>query len=232
MTKVNCMIVDDEPLALEFLSKHISKIPELHLIAKCKNVSGATEVLKNEKIDLVFLDIQMPGKSGLELAKLIDPKTMIVFTTAYEKYALDGYEVNAIDYLLKPIEFERFQKACSKAIDLLTLKNSQDNDKFIFVKSEYQNIKILLKDILYAEGLKDYVKIFLNTQPKPILSRQNLKSFEAQLPSTLFQRVHKSYIISHSKITSVNKLKIFIGEKEIPLGESYKEDFLKLYFKE
>lgn len=230
--KINCIIVDDEPLALEYLSKHILKDERLNLIAKCRNAPMAEEVLKKEKVDLVFLDIQMPGKTGVDLARTLDANTMVIFTTAYEKYAIDGYEVNAIDYLLKPIDFTRFKKASDKAAELTALKATRDGDKFIFVKSEYQNLKIFLKDILYVEGLKDYVKIFITTQAKPILSRQNLKSIETQLPSEGFQRVHKSYIISHNKITSVNKLKIMVREKEIPLGDSYKEDFLKNYFKE
>ncbi|MCE3226336.1 MAG: response regulator of the LytR/AlgR family [Bacteroidetes bacterium] len=229
MDKINCIAVDDEPLALEYISKHIARIPELKLLAKCKNVASAQDILKKEKIDLIFLDIQMPGRTGLDLAKHISEKQFIVFTTAYEKYAVEGFEVNAIDYLLKPIEFVRFKKACDKVIEQINLRQGKTEESYILVKSEYQNVKIFLKDIVYVEGLKDYVKIFLLNQPKPLLSRQNLKTFETQIPTKLFSRIHKSYIISNEKVSAVNKMKIFIGEKEFPLGDAYKEQFLKRF---
>jgi DNA-binding LytR/AlgR family response regulator len=229
---INCIAVDDEPLALEYISKHIARIPYLKLIAKCRNAAAAVEVLQKEKVDLIFLDIQMPGKTGLDLVKQTHANQFVIFTTAYEKYALKGFEVNATDYLLKPLEFERFKKACDKVAGQMNLRVRTETNDFIFIKSEYQNVKVHLKDIVYVEGLKDYVKIFLSGQVKPLLSRQNLKTFEAQIPSASFTRIHKSYIISNDKITSVNKLKISIGEKEFPLGDVYKEDFLKKYFPE
>jgi DNA-binding LytR/AlgR family response regulator len=230
MITINCIAVDDEPLALEYISKHIARVPYLKLVAKCRNAASAAEVLKTEKIDLIFLDIQMPGKTGLDLVKHIHDKQFIVFTTAYEKYAVKGFEVNAADYLLKPIEFERFKKACDKVADQMNLRSGTDGNDYIFVKSEYQNIKIHLKDIVYVEGLKDYVKIFLLNQAKPLLSRQNLKTFETQVPSSSFTRIHKSFIVSNDKITAINRLKISIGEKDFPLGDVYKENFLKRNF--
>jgi two-component system, LytTR family, response regulator len=229
MNKINCIAVDDEPLALEYISKHIARIPEMKLLAKCKNAASAEDVLKKEKVDLIFLDIQMPGRTGLDLAKHIHSKQFIIFTTAYEKYAVEGFEVNAIDYLLKPIEFERFKTACNKVIEQIHLRQGKNEDSYILVKSEYQNVKVFLKDIVYVEGLKDYVKIFLQNQVKPLLSRQNLKTFETQIPGKSFSRIHKSYIVSNDKVTAINKLKILIGEKEFPLGDAYKDEFLKRY---
>ncbi|MDX2172744.1 MAG: response regulator [Bacteroidota bacterium] len=232
MIKLNCIAVDDEPLALEYIAKHISKFEQFNLVAKCKNVSVAEKTIAEQKIDLVFLDIQMPGKTGIELAKILPTQIMVIFTTAYEKFALEGFDVNAVDYLLKPIEFERFKAASNKAIELFNLKNyTKPNEGFIIVKSEYQTFKLLFSDILFIEGLKDYVKIYVSNQVKPILSRQNLKTFESQLPSHLFFRIHKSFIIPIEKITSVTKSTILINEKEFPLGETYKENFLKQYFK-
>ncbi len=233
MTKLKCIAVDDEPLALEYIAKHISKIEQFNLVATCKNASVAQQIIADQKIDLIFLDIQMPGTTGIELAKIIPKNIMVIFTTAYEKFALGGFEASAIDYLLKPIEFERFKTASIKAIELFNLKNNnKQNDGFIIVKSEYQTFKIFFADILYVEGLKDYVKIYTTTQAKPILTRQNLKTFETQLPENLFFRIHKSYIVPIEKISSITKSNILINEKEIPLGDTYKEDFLKHYFKE
>lgn len=231
MIKLNCIAVDDEPLALEYIAKHISKIEQFNLVAKCKSASVAEKIILEQKIDIIFLDIQMPGTTGIELAKKIPKNIMVIFTTAYEKFALEGFDVNAIDYLLKPIEFERFKTACLKAAELFNLKSlSKQTDGFIIVKSEYQTFKLFFSDIMYVEGLKDYVKIYLNNQAKPILSRQNLKTFENQLPSHFFCRIHKSFIIPFNKITSVTKSTILINKKEFPLGETYKEEFLKQYF--
>lgn len=230
METLNCIIVDDEPLALENLTRHLSSIKYMKVIAKCKNSLIASEYLKEHKIDVIFLDIQMPGKTGVQLAKEIAKDTMIIFTTAYEKYALESYNLNAIDYILKPIDFDRLKIACDKAFELYSLKNNQKKESgFIMVKSEYQQFKINFSDVVYIEGLKDYVKIYCTNQVKPILSRQNLKTIESSLPNKLFYRVHKSYIVSIDKITSVNKSHLFISNKEIAIGETYKDSFFKKY---
>jgi len=230
---IRCLAVDDEPLALDVIENHISKIPELQLVEKCTSPIKALEILNSQEIDLVFLDIEMSEITGIQMLKSMNRKPMVIFTTAYENYAMEGYELDVVDYLLKPISFDRFLKAFNKAQEYFLLKknsspkdNSSFDHGFIFVKSEYQMIKINFKDILYVEGLKDYVKIY--NGPKPILSLQNLKSIESRLPSAHFTRVHKSFIVSLHKIDSVHKGRIKIGANEIPIGENYRESFLKL----
>lgn len=230
---IRCLAVDDEPLALDVIEKHISKIPELQLVEKCTSPIKALEILNSQEIDLVFLDIEMSEITGIQMLKSMSRKPMVIFTTAYENYAMEGYELDVVDYLLKPISFDRFLKGVNKAQEYFLLKkNASTRDHssyehgFIFVKSEYQMIKVNFKDILYIEGLKDYVKIY--NGPKPILSLQNLKSIESKLPSTHFTRVHKSFIVSLHKIDSVHKGRIKIGENEIPIGENYRDSFLKL----
>lgn len=230
---IRCLAVDDEPLALDVIEKHISKIPELQLVEKCTSPIKALEILNKEEIDLVFLDIEMSEITGIQMLKSIVRKPMVIFTTAYESYAMEGYELDVVDYLLKPISFDRFLKAVNKAQEYFQLKkgtvlkdNSSYDHGYIFVKSEYQMIKINFKDILYVEGLKDYVKIYCG--PKPVLSLQNLKSIESKLPPEHFTRVHKSFIVSLPKIDSVHKGRIKIGENEIPVGDNYREAFLKL----
>lgn len=232
MIKINCIAVDDEPLALSLIEKHIAQIPELNLITKCKNARVAEDYFNLNEIDLVFLDVQMPGKTGIEFSRILPKSTMVIFTTAYEQYAIKGFEVNAIDYIVKPWDFERFKIACYKAIDFYKLKSNQNKevDEFILVKSEYQTIKINFNDILYVEGLKDYVKIYVSTQSKPILSRQNLKTFEAQLNPELFYRIQKSFLVALNKITSSSKNHLSIADKMLPIGETYKESFFKKYF--
>jgi DNA-binding LytR/AlgR family response regulator len=231
---IRCLAIDDEPLALDIIEKHISKIPELHLVEKCTSPLKALEIINREEIDLIFLDIEMSEITGIQMLKSMSKRPMVIFTTAYENYALESYELDVLDYLLKPISFERLLKAVNKAQEFFLLKknalpkeNTSYDQGFIFVKSEYQMLKINLKDILYIEGLKDYVKIFCKG-PKPVLSLQNLKGIESKLPSAQFIRVHKSFIVSLPKIDSVHKGRIKIGENEIPIGDSYRDEFLKL----
>jgi two-component system LytT family response regulator len=230
---IRCLAIDDEPLALNIIEKHISKIHELVLVDKCTSPLKALEIINREEIDLIFLDIEMSEITGIQMLKSMSKKPMVIFTTAYENYALEGYELDVLDYLLKPISFERFLKSVNKAQEFLLLKknvlpkeNTSYDHGYIFVKSEYQMLKINLKDILYVEGLKDYVKIYCG--PKPVLSLQNLKGIESKLPSAHFFRVHKSFIVSLHKIDSVHKGRIKIGDNEIPIGDSYREEFLKL----
>lgn len=229
---MNCIAVDDEPLALELLADNIAKIPFLNLIATCRNPFEAMEVLNNEQVDLIFMDIQMPGLTGIQFLQSATISPLVIFITAYEKYALEGYNLNVVDYLLKPVSFDRFLKAVNKAYDLFNLKNkSQTNPAnvpdYIFINSEYNLLKINLSDILYIEGLKDYVKIFVSKQDRPILSRMNIKAVEEKLPSERFIRVHKSFIISTDKIESIRKSRIRIGEAEVPLSDNFKDELMK-----
>lgn len=227
---LNCLLIDDEPLALDLIEGFCNKISYINIFAKCNRATDAIEIIQKESIDLIFLDIQMPDINGMQLLKNIKNKPLVIFTTAYEQYALESYNLDVIDYLLKPISFDRFLKAANKALDYYTLKNNSNyltstnidktNDHF-FVKAEYQNVKIKYDDILYIEGLKDYVKIFLSSKNKPVLTLLSLKYLEEKLSASNFIRVHRSYIISLNKIDSYSKTFIFIGEHKIPIGELY-----------
>lgn len=232
---MNCIIIDDEPLALELLEDFITKVPFLKLIASCSNAFEAANVLQEHKIDLIFTDIEMPDFSGIDFIKSLDTKPMFIFTTAYSHYAVEGFNLNAIDYLVKPIPFHRFLKAATRAQNLLKLKieeevtissNKETAPQFIFVKSEYENLKINLDDIKYIESLKDYIKIHTHKE-KPILTLSSLKSFEEKLGKLNFIRVHKSYIVSLKHIYSVQRNRIIIDDHWIPIGLNYRDDFIK-----
>lgn len=235
---MRCMLIDDEPLALDLLEDDISKIPFLTLTHKFQSPFDAIEVLKSGLIDLLFLDIQMPDITGLEFLKSLEKKPLVIFTTAYDQYALDGYNLDVIDYLLKPIPFERLLKAANKAQDIFKAQSLNhipqevaDNKTltypdYLFIKSGYDIIKVNIYDIQFIEGLKDYVKIYLPTQP--ILTLLNLKAIVDKLPAKKFVRVHRSYIVALEKIQAIKKNKIIIGDKEIPIGEHYKDEFFNL----
>ncbi|PQJ72269.1 MULTISPECIES: LytR/AlgR family response regulator transcription factor [Polaribacter] len=231
---MKCIIIDDEPLALELLEDFISKIPFLELVASCSNGFEATSFLQEQKIDLIFTDIEMPNFSGIDFIKSLETKPMFIFTTAYSHYAVEGFNLNAIDYLVKPIPFHRFLKAATRAQNLLKSKNEEEipvakqetNPEFIFVKSEYENLKINLCDIKYIESLKDYIKIHTHKE-KPILTLSSLKSFEEKLGKTNFIRVHKSFIVSLKHIYSVQRNRIIIDDNWIPIGLNYREEFIK-----
>ncbi|MDO6738150.1 LytTR family DNA-binding domain-containing protein [Wenyingzhuangia sp. 2_MG-2023] len=231
---MRCIIIDDEPLALELLEDFISKISFLELIASCSNGFEATSVLQEHQVDLIFTDIEMPNFSGIDILKSIDQKPLFIFTTAYSHYAIEGFNLNAVDYLVKPIPFHRFLQAATRANDLFKLKKekitipepTKKSSHFIFVKSEYENLKINLEDIKYIESLKDYIKIYTD-KPKPILTLSSLKSFEEKLGNSDFIRVHKSYIVSLNHIYSVQRNRVIIDDKWIPIGLNYKDDFLK-----
>jgi len=231
---INCIAVDDEPLALDLLEDNIKKVPFLNLVSKCENAISAIEFLQNEKIDLVFSDIEMPGLSGLNMIKALKNKPLIIFITAYEKYALQGFELDVIDYLLKPVLFERFLKAANKAREYMNYsiesisqeKNNSESD-FIFVKADYKIIKIFIKDILFIEGLKDYIKIYTG-EKQPILTLSSLKAIENKLNTSDFIRVHKSFIISVTKIDSISKSRINIEKHEIPISENYRENIFNI----
>jgi two-component system, LytTR family, response regulator len=231
---MNCLAIDDEPLALNIIKDFSSRIDYINLVATCTNPLEALKILNRNDIDLIFLDIQMPNITGLELIKSIDKTPLFIFTTAYSNFALEGYELNAIDYLLKPFSFDRFFKAVNKAFEINTLRKnktfsafiepeSRDHDEFIMIKVEYKTVKVYLNDILYIEGLKDYVKIYIGK--KPLLTKNTMKNIEEKLPSGSFIRVHKSFIVAVSKIESIENNRILIGEKLIPVGNQYKMDF-------
>ncbi|WP_406684549.1 LytR/AlgR family response regulator transcription factor [Seonamhaeicola sp. MEBiC1930] len=230
---ITCIIIDDEPLALELLEDFISKISFLELVASCSNGFEATNILHQKKIDLIFTDIEMPNFSGIDIIKSLEYKPHFIFTTAYSHYAVEGFNLNAIDYLVKPIPFHRFLKAATRALNLITEKPETTitnehitEPDFIFVKSEYENLKVNINEIKYIEGLKDYIKIYTGNR-KPILTLNSLKKFEDKLRQNNFIRVHKSYIVSINHIHSVQRNRILIDEKRIPIGISYKNEFIK-----
>ena len=223
---LNCIAVDDEKLVLDLLVDNIKQVPFLNLVARCKNAMEAAEVLHNEKVDLIFLDIQMPGLNGLQFLKSLQRPPMVIFITAYKEYAVEGFTLDAVDYLVKPVSFERFLKACNKAQDLHNLQQKPGTKEilpdYFFVYVEYNLVKVSIPDILYIESMKDYVKIFLQSATKPIITKMSLKSLEEKLTPYRFVRIHKSYIISADKVTAVKRDLICIGAIELPLGESYR----------
>ena len=232
--KLNCWIVDDEPLALSLLESYVQKTPFLNLSGKYAGATAAMDDLKTNPADLIFLDIQMPEVSGMEFARLVDSRTRIVFTTAFDDYALEGYKVSALDYLLKPFSYTDFLVAAKKALDWFELTNvpqsavPQEKETGIFVKSEYKLIHVLFDDILYIEGLKDYIKIYTQNETYPILSLMSMWNIEELLPADRFFRVHRSFIVARDKIELINKNRIVIRKCEIPIGETYKQRFLTL----
>lgn len=226
---LKCIAIDDEELALELLEDNISKIPYLKLAGKFSNPLKAIQFLQEENIDIVFLDIQMPGLSGLKFVKSLPQKCMYIFITAYEKYALEGYHLNVVDYLLKPVALERFVQACNKALELSHLKNkpsinpATSHSSYFFINANYSLLKINFAEIMWIEGLKDYIKIHLKSSAKPVVSKMSMKSIEEQLPSSVFLRIHKSYIVSKDFITSIKKTSIFLENIELPVGDTYKD---------
>ena len=230
--KVTCMIVDDEPMAREIISSFVGKIHNLELVATCKNVSEAFSVLQKESIQLIFLDINMPEISGLSLAKSIQHKSQVIFTTAYREYAIEGFDLQAVDYLLKPISFDRFLKAVQKYFDLHVSKEiikqeivSEAKETFIFVRSDRKMVKVRFKEINYIESLSDYVKIF--TDKETIITRETISNIESKLPSNEFLRTHRSYIVSMPKIDSFTNEFLELDKKAIPISRSYKENVLQ-----
>lgn len=229
---LNCALVDDEPLALDLLETYVRKTPFLNLVGKCSSAVSAMKELQEKTVDLLFLDIQMPELSGLEYSKMVNPETRIVFTTAFGQYALDGYRVNALDYLLKPISYKDFLEAANKALSWFEMKEYASaggnvvkvEDDCIYVKSDYKLVQIKLKDILYVEGLKDYVKIYIENEPKAILSLMSMKAMEERLPSSHFIRVHRSFIVQKNKIKIIDRGRIVFGKEYIPVSDSYKQE--------
>jgi DNA-binding LytR/AlgR family response regulator len=228
---MTCLAVDDEPLALDLLEDNIRKIPFLKLLKKCSNALEANEFLQTQPVDLVFLDIQMPGLTGIQfLQGLSKTPPLVIFITAYEQYALEGYSLDVVDYLLKPVSFERFLKAVNKASDKFTSRApavAAPAATYMFVNSEYNLVRIDFADLAYIEGLKDYVKIFLMSATRPVITRMSMKSLEEILPADQFVRVHKSFIVSISKITSIRKGRIALLKEQIPISEHYRENLYR-----
>lgn len=230
--KVKCIVVDDEPMAREIVCSFIAKVGNLELVATCKNASEAFEVLNKEQIDLLFLDINMPEISGLSLAKSIHHKTKVIFTTAYREYAVEGFNLQVVDYLLKPISFDRFLKAVQKYYDLHASKETtiiqnevEEKNDFIFVRSDRKMVKIGFDDILYIESLSDYVKIY--SKEETIVTRERISNIESKLPSRNFLRIHRSYIVSIQRISSYTNEYVELEKKAIPISRTYKENVLK-----
>ncbi len=225
---LNCAIIDDEPLAVDLLSSYVNKTPFLNLTGGYNSAIAAIKDLKSNPVDLIFLDIQMPELSGIEFAKILPRSTKIVFTTAFSKYAAEGYDVDALYYLLKPISYEDFLKAANKALKWFEERErpeSYRSDRFVFVKSDYKLQKIAFDDILYIEGVKDYVRITMANGDK-IMSLMNLKKLEDRLPSPEFMRIHRSYIVHMNKIEVVDRLRVVFGNTYIPISDSYKDSVM------
>ena len=238
---LNCIAVDDEPLALGLVCKFIEQTPFLNLVGRYSGAVDALKAIHQQKLDLIFLDIQMPDLNGIELARVLGKGAdvpRVVFTTAYNQFALEGYKVDALDYLLKPFNYEEFLRAAQKALNYHELVNRPNaaapalavadehaDEDYLFLKVEYQLVRIALDDILYIEGLKDYVKIHLKGVDKATLSLTSLKALEEKLPPKRFMRVHRSFIVSLDKVTSMTKNSVQIGKMMIAVGDQYKEAF-------
>jgi len=228
---IRTIAIDDEPLALQLVSGYIEKTPGLDLIGKFDNPLDAFEFMAGEHVDLIFLDIQMPDLNGVEFTRAMTKGPKVIFTTAYEKYAIEGFKLDVVDYLLKPFSYDEFFKAVQKALRLIKLENGnvitqvEVKNDFLFLKSEYKIKRINFNDILYIEGLKDYVKVYTRNDPKPVLSLTSLKLLESKLPDSKFMRVHRSFIVNLEKIDTIERSRIIFGKVYIPVSEQYKDKF-------
>jgi DNA-binding LytR/AlgR family response regulator len=230
---IRCLIVDDEPLALDLLEDNIRMVPVLQLVKRCRNAFEALEVLQKEAIDLIFLDIQMPGITGIQFLQSLPKAPMIILVTAYDKFALEGFNLDVLDYLVKPVATERFLKAANKAVELYQLKHkpavaeTTPEQEYIFVNADYNLVKVVINDITHVEGLKDYIKIHLCNAPRPVITRMSLKAIEEKLPSRNFIRVHKSFIVSMDKMLSIRNNRIKLEHAEVPVSEFYRDNLFK-----
>ena len=231
---LSCAIIDDEPLAAELLASYVSKTPGLRLAGVYESAVTAMKELRERPVDLLFLDIQMPELSGLEFATLLPKDTRIIFTTAFDRYAIDGYKVNAVDYLLKPISYKDFLEAAGRVLERFPSPSAPVRSSF-FVKSEYRYIQIYFDEILYIEGMKDYVKIYLSGSREPVLSLMGMKTVESRLPSGDFIRIHRSFIVRKDKIRAIERGGVIVRGatssaegRRIPVGESYREQLQSL----
>ncbi len=244
---LRCIAIDDEPLALGLLADYIRKVPFLELVATCEDAFEAARVLQEKEVDLMFMDIQMPGLTGLQFIQSLTKRPLVILVTAYKKFAPEGFDLDVVDYLIKPVGMDRFLKACYKAQELFQLRSatssisaasnssaagattpSSASPEFFFVNVDYSLVKVLFADIEWIEGSGDYVKIHLKSAPKPLLVRMSARSLEAELPGDRFLRIHKSYIVGVAGITAIRKNSIFIGPLELPVGETYRESLRQL----
>lgn len=232
---VRCLIVDDEPLAIEILQSYVERVDSLELVGTSTNAVKAFDILKNEKVDLLFLDIQMPKLTGIEFLKVLNPAPKVIFTTAYREYAVESYELNVVDYLLKPIAFDRFLRAINKVVEnggstyhsSMVTSPVQEEDPYLFLKADRKMVRVFLKDITYIESLKDYVRV-KTVDGKEIVSLQKISYLEDKLPSDCFLRIHKSFIVSLKKIEAYSSTTVEVAGVEIPIGRSYKSEVMKV----
>jgi DNA-binding LytR/AlgR family response regulator len=227
---INTIAIDDEPLALQLVTGYVEKTPWLNLLGGFDNPLDAMDFIAREDVHLIFIDIQMPDLSGLEFTRSMAKGPKVIFTTAYEKYALDGFKLDVIDYLLKPFSYEEFLKAVQKVQKLIKLEKGvpdqvEANSEFLFIKSDYKIKRINFNEILYIEGLKDYVKVYTQSSPKPIMSLTTMKLLELKLPGSKFMRVHRSFIVNLEKIDTIERSRIVFGKTYIPVSDQYKEKF-------
>jgi DNA-binding LytR/AlgR family response regulator len=229
---IRCLAIDDETPALDILEDNIRQVPFLQLVGRCKNAFAALETMQQEPVDLLFLDIEMPGLTGLSFLKTLSNRPMVIFITAYRNYAVEGFDLDVLDYLVKPVSFDRFLKAVNKALEYQGFKQKEDSPNsnypdYLFINTEYQLTKVFIHEITYIEGLRNYIRIHLAGSAKPLLSKLSLKAIEERLPGGKFARVHKSFIVLLDKISSVRNDIIRIGDRDIPLSRSCREDFFK-----
>lgn len=232
---IRCLAVDDEVLSLDLLEDNIRQVPFLQLAGRCKNAYEAMDILRREPIDLIFLDIQMPGLTGTQFLQSLTHKPLVIFITAFKKYALEGFELDVLDYLVKPVAFERFLKAVNKAADFCSMKKmgiqpqaaAPTNDYF-FVNVEYSLVKIAIQDITHIESLRDYIRIYLVQQDKPVMTKLSLKSLADRLSPARFVRIHKSYMVAIDKISSIRKNRVYIDQHVIPVSDFYREELLRV----
>lgn len=231
--KLSALIVDDEPLALDLLERYVVRTPFLELKGKCSSAGEALQVLSSGGIDVAFLDIQMPGMNGLELSRLTGEGTKVIFTTAFPQYALEGFRADALDYLLKPFDYAEFLRGANKALKWFSLSRGegrpvpQDGTPgYIFVKADYRQVRVTLSDVLYIEGLKDYVKIYIRGAAKPVVTLSSLKAMEDVLPASDFVRVHRSFIVNVDAVEVIERQRIVFGRTYIPVSDGYREAFL------
>ncbi len=227
---ITAIAIDDEPLALQLVSGYIEKTPGLKLVAGFDNPLDAMDFLAEDAVDLIFVDIQMPDLTGIEFTRSLVKGPKVIFTTAYEKYAIDGFKLDVVDYLLKPFSYEEFLKAFQKVRRLIKLEKGvpdqvEANNEFLFLKSDYKIKRLNFNDILYIEGLKDYVKVFIVSSPKPVLSLTTMKLLESKLPASKFMRVHRSFIVNLEQINTIERSRIVFGKTYIPVSDHYKDKF-------
>jgi len=228
---IRCLAVDDELLSLELLEDNIRRIPFLQLVGRCFNAYEALDIMRREPVDLIFLDIQMGGITGTQFLQSISTmpaRPLVIFVTAYKNYALEGFDLDVLDYLVKPVAFERFLKAVNKAADYLTPAPANAAPEYFFVNVEYNLVRIEVNAINFVEGLKDYIKIYLQGSDKAVITRLPMKAIAEKLPANRFVRIHKSYIISVDKITSIRKNRIYIHQHIIPISDSYRDDLFRI----